>query len=229
MGSGCALIDDPLYDPAHCGEVPQETKSDRILAIGDSITAFWSEHHMNSCQAYSDYASKEIDEHIENVALGGTELSGPNGKCIPKQYEDAVAANGPYDVVILTAGGNDLKNECPLAENEPCSVKCGAKLLELAQEMEDLVTDIVRDGSDVVIVGYYPTVNQVFSKYNQCLATAMTAYETLAASNPHVTFVRTADLVDPNDGTNYVIDGVHPSIALEQKIGNRVANAILKR
>lgn len=223
MGTAC----DPLFDSQHCRQVPSESRSRRILAVGDSITAFWSEHHTNSCQAYSDYASKEINEHIDNVAIGGTELSGPNGKCIPKQYEDAAAVNGPYDIVILTAGGNDLKRECPLAGNESCTVKCRDKLLELADEMETLVTDIVRDGSEVVIVGYYSMRNKEYAKYNECLRTLMSKYESLATASPHVSFVNTSDLVDPDDATNYLIDGVHPSIQVTRKIGKKVADAIM--
>jgi lysophospholipase L1-like esterase len=226
LGTACGSMDDPLYDPTHCSQVPQEIHSDRILAIGDSVTAFWSEHHMNSCQAYSDYASKEINEHIQNSAIGGTELTGSYGKCVPQQYEDATAANGPYDVVILTAGANDLKNECPLAEHETCSVKCGNKLLEIADEMEALVTDIVNDGSDVVLVGYYNMKNSIYDKYNECLATSISAYKAIAASNPHVTFVHTEDMVNPNNASDYAVDGVHPSIATAQKIGRRVAEAL---
>lgn len=225
MGAAC----DPLYDPQHCRQVPRDTNSVRILAVGDSITAFWSREHANSCQAYSDYASEEIHEHIENHAIGGTELSGSSGKCIPVQYQEAAEASGSYDIVVLTAGGNDLRNECPLAEHETCSVKCRNKMLELADEMETLVTDIVHDGSDVVIVGYYPMRNESYGKYNECLAQISAEYEKLAAASPRVTFVKTADLVDTADESNYAFDEVHPSIKLTKAIGKRVAAAIMKR
>jgi lysophospholipase L1-like esterase len=226
MGAACGSMDDPLYSPTHCTQVPQEIHSDRILAIGDSVTAFWSENHMSSCQSYSDYASKEINEHIQNSAIGGTEMSGSYGKCVPQQYEDAAAANGAYDVVILTAGANDLKNECPLADYETCSVKCGDKLVEIAEELDTLITHIVGDGSDVVLVGYYDMRNSVYDKYNECRPMAAAQYQAIAAKSPHVSFVNTADLVNPNNESDYAFDGVHPSIALAKRIGHRVAEAL---
>jgi lysophospholipase L1-like esterase len=222
-----AACDDPLYDPQHCSQIPQENGSNQILAIGDSITAFWSKAHFNSCQAYSDYASKEINEHIQNVALGGAELSGSYTKCIPQQYDEAVAATGSYDVVILTGGANDLWNECSVAPHETCSVKCANKLDEIADEMETLVTDIVSDGSDVIIVGYFKTRNGGLAQYNECLEKFSAQSKGLAAKSPRVSFVQTADMVKTIDASNYYpLDEVHPSIKLAQKIGKRVADAL---
>ena len=109
---------------------------------------------------------------------------------------------------------------------ETCSVKCGNKLLQIADEMETMVTDIVNDGSDVIIVGYFNMRNSLFSQYNGCLAPATARDKAIAAASPHVTFVNTADMVNPNDPSAYAPDGVHPSIAMAQKIGQRVADAL---
>jgi hypothetical protein len=102
-------------------------------------------------------------------------------------------------------------------------------MAEIREEMETLVTDIVRDGSDVIIVGYYQMRNTGVYQYNECLTTAMVYYKQLAASSPHVTFVSTADVADPDVKSNYAWDEVHPSIELAQKIGKKVAYALKKK
>jgi len=228
---------DPLFDADHCTKVPQEVHGYKILAIGDSITAYWSKNSpFECCQSYPDFASIEINEHIQNEAVSGTRLSG-EGPTIPQQYTNAKASNGAYDLVILTGGANDLHKECDLEEGQTCSVTCGEKLLEIADEMETLVTDIVRDGSDVVIVGYYqmnelalsPGENIGLAAYNECLATIIPMYQKIADSSPHVSLIETADLVDPHDAADYFADGLHPSIAAAQRIGHRLASVLETR
>ena len=69
--------------------VPQEIKADSILAIGDSITAYFSKTCSGCCQSYSDYASIQIDEYVQNEAVSGTRLSG--GIYEGLQRDDCVA------------------------------------------------------------------------------------------------------------------------------------------
>jgi lysophospholipase L1-like esterase len=221
--SGC----DPC-DTGHCALVPQETRTHKILAVGDSFTAYYSRKVSGCCQSYTDYASIEIDEFIQNEALGGTRISGGPSPTIPQQYADAVADNGPYDVVILAGGGNDLTRECPVT-SQPCSIACASKKQEITDEMDALITQMVADGSHVLLVG--GVLSSVFSLsptsewYNECWLLD-TSGQDYADSHPNVTYVSSRDLANPNDRADYGVDGIHPSIRLTQKIGKRVGDAL---
>jgi len=220
-------------DTDHCDLMPQEIKGDGILAIGDSITGWYKNETCG--QSYSDYASIEINEYIQNEAIGGTRLSGEIAgflPSIPRQYAKATAVNGPYDVVVLTGGGNDLmhdrkagKIECKIT-TQTCTESCRNKIEEIVEEMETLVTEIVRDGSDVILVGYY-SIKQSTERswYNECVSAINSGYQEIADSSPYISFVNTMDLVDPYDASDYAPDGLHPSISLAKKIGERVADA----
>jgi lysophospholipase L1-like esterase len=226
LGAGWSGCD--RCDTGHCNLVPQETRADKILAVGDSFTAYYSRKVSGCCQSYTDYASIEIDEFIQNEAVGGTQISGGPSPTIPQQYANAMADNGPYDVVILAGGGNDLTRECPVT-SQPCSIACAPKKQEIADEMGALITQMVADGSHVLLVG--GVLSSVFSLsptsewYNECwlLDTSGRDY---ADSHPNVTYVSSRDLANPNGRADYGIDGVHPSISLTQKIGKRVGGVL---
>ncbi len=221
--SGC----DPC-DVTHCGQVPQETRTHKILAVGDSFTAYYSNNVSGCCQSYTDYASIEIDEYIQNEAVGGARMSGGSYLPIPQQYANAKAANGTYDLVILSGGGNDLMQECPVAA-QPCSVACAGKKQEIAQETIALITQMVADGSHVMMVGGVLTSNfSLFPDtdyYNECWLLDTSAQD-YADSHPNVSYVNARDLADQNNPADYAIDGLHPSISLTQKIGKRVGDAL---
>ena len=213
-------------DTSHCDLIPQEINDNGILAIGDSVTAWFNDFYTDCCQSYSDYASIEIGEYIQNEARSGTMLGWgipiflPS---IPYQYAKATAANGPYDVVVLTGGGNDLRQCLPTRQS--CTERCGGKMEQVIKDMETLVARIVRDGSDVILVGYYPFYHSApVAWYNECVAEMDSRYQEIAESSSHVTFVSTTDLANPNDPSDYD-DGLHPSIALAKRIGERVADA----
>jgi lysophospholipase L1-like esterase len=215
-------------DTSHCSLVPQETRANKILAVGDSFTAYYSKNVSGCCQSYADYASIEIDEFIENDAVGGAQLSGGRYLSIPQQYANAMAENGPYDLVILSGGGNDLMKECPIT-SQPCSVACASKRQEIADEMDALITQMITDGSRVLLVAGVLLSNFSLAAgsqwYNECWLMDTSAQE-YADSHPNVSYVSTRDLADPDNRADYGLDGVHPSISLNQKIGKRVGEKI---
>ena len=95
----------------------------------------------------------------------------------------------------------------------------------IVEDMETLVTDIVNDDSDVIMVGYYPFYHSHrVTWYDECFSEMNSRYQEIADSSSHVSFVSTTDLANPDDRSDYD-DGLHPSIALAKKIGERVADA----
>jgi len=226
LGAGYSGCD--RCDVTHCSQVPQETRSHKILAVGDSFTAYYSQKVSGCCQSYTDYASIEIDEFIRNEAIGGARLSGGPSPDIPQQYANAKAEQGLYDVVILSGGGNDLMKECPVT-NLPCSTACADKKQEIANEMDALITQMVADGSHVVLVGGVLMSNFSLSAgsawYNECWLLDTSAQD-YADAHPNVSYVNARDLANPSNRADYGLDGIHPSISLTQKIGRRLGDAI---
>jgi len=222
--SGC----DPC-DTGHCNLVPQETRAHKILAVGDSFTAYYSQKVSGCCQSYTDYASIEIDEFIRNEALGGTRLSGGPSPTIPQQYANTMADNGPYDVIILSGGGNDLMKECAVT-SQPCSIACADKKEEINDELDALITRMVSDGSHVVMVGGVLMSNFSLSStnswYNECWLLDPASAQAYADSHPNVSYVNARDLANPDNPADYAVDGVHPSISLTRKIGKRVGSVL---
>ena len=227
LGAGYSGCD--RCDPTHCSLVPQETLDHKILAVGDSFTAYYNEKVSGCCQSYTDYASIEIGEFIRNEAIGGARLSGGPSPDIPRQYDYAKADEGPFDVVILSGGGNDLMKECAVT-GELCSIACADKKEEIADELDALITQMVADGSHVVMVGGVPMSNfSLFTAsawYNECWTEDPASGQAYADSRPNVTYVNARDLANPKRRADYGLDGVHPSISLTRKIGERLAGAL---
>jgi lysophospholipase L1-like esterase len=196
--------------------------------VGDSFTAYYSEKVSGCCQSYTDYASIEIDEFIQNEAIGGARLSGGPSPNIPQQYANAKTAEGPFDVVILSGGGNDLMKECAVT-NLPCSIACADKKQEIADEMDALITEMVADGSHVVLVGGVLisrfSLSTASDWYNECWILDTSAQD-YADAHTNVSYVNVRDLANPNNPADYGVDGVHPSIDLTRKIGGRLGVAL---
>ena len=216
-------------DTTHCSLVPQETRTHKILAVGDSFTAYYSRQVSGCCQSYTDYASIEVDEFIRNEAVGGARLSGGPYLEIPQQYDNAKAEEGPFDVVILSGGGNDLTRECAVT-TQPCSIACADKKEEIADELDSLITRMVSDGSHVVMVGgvlmsnFPPSSTNAW--YNECWLQDPALAQAYADARPNVTYVNARDLANPNNRADYGLDGIHPSINLTRKIGERLGESL---
>ncbi len=201
-----------------------------FLAIGDSITA----SNKNVCQSLACHAGISMGVYVQNNAIGGTQLSTDWGDPddIPNQYE----AGYPWEWVIVTGGGNDIRSECAchLEGFEPAV--CEAKVDELADtvngtgDMYDLIDLVQADGARMAIVGYYQVPDDSVGNFDDCNeygAALNGRYEAIADADPDVIFVETALAIDYDANPEYFIwDHVHPSAEGSNVIGNLVAAAI---
>lgn len=221
----CALVnalpggpDDPAGgDPTH-------------LAIGDSVTA----SNKNVCQSLACHAGIALGVHVQNNAIGGTHLSTDwdDPEDIPEQYEPG----HPWEWVILTGGGNDIRGECGCSNEGFDPTLCEAKVDELADtlsgtgDMYDLIDLVQADGAKLAIVGYYQVPEDSVGNFDGCNeygGMLNERYRAIADADPDVVFVETFGIMDYETHPEYFMwDHVHPSDVGSSIIGNLVAAVI---
>ncbi|MDP7110966.1 MAG: SGNH/GDSL hydrolase family protein [Myxococcota bacterium] len=239
MASFCALASTPLGCPEDlCSLVralpggPDDPSGGEPthLAVGDSITA----SNKDVCQSLACHAGIALGVHVQNNAIGGTRLSsdGDDPDDIPNQYEPG----HPWEWVIVTGGGNDMRGECGCSVEGHDPAVCEQKLDELADpasgtgDMFDLIDLVQADGARVAIVGYYQFPDDSMGNFDGCNVYGgqlNERYREIADADPDVTFVETAAAIDFDTHPEYFLwDHVHPSAEGSLVIGNLVAAAI---
>lgn len=134
---------------------------------------------------------------------------------------------GPWDVVVMNGGGNDLMFGCG------CN-RCGPMLEALISEdgrqgaIPSLVTRIRQSGAQVVYSGYLrsPGVDSLIEACRDEGAVLERRLSKMAARVPGVTFVSMADLVPFGDSSFHQIDLIHPSPKGSRAIAERLAAAL---
>ncbi len=216
-----ALPGGPLAEPA---------SEPTHLAIGDSILA----SNKAPCQAISCHAGLALGTWFESHAVGGRPLtSDSGGPDIASQYE-----SGPWEWVVVDGGANDLRLECGCTQAGHDVAACEAAVDELAgvtgagemRALIDLIEDDPAHDGQIALLGYYPLDVSEGVGWGGCvpyIVELSARYELLAADDERVHFVDPTPVMDPAAfPERFAIDGVHPSPAGSEAIGQLVASVI---
>ncbi|MEM7158808.1 MAG: SGNH/GDSL hydrolase family protein [Myxococcota bacterium] len=203
-----------------CEVIEALPEPERFHLIGDSVFV----SNVDECADVGDFVGRTFGERVEVQAVGGTELGGGKDG-IPGQY-----IPGGWEWVIVDGGANDLGNIC--------DCDCSAEQLDAlasadASEglMVELVDQIVGDGSQVVLLGYYEAMPD--SEFGPCIdeqTILSDRYAAIADARPEVVFVDGRELMDPESTpVAYQEDGVHPSPTGSALLADGISLAILGR
>ena len=211
---------------ASCGVRDEPDANTRILMMGDSILAWFA----GQDGSVGDEIERQTGLPVANRAAPGARLShtlpgaAADGYDIRAQY-----VPGAWDWVVLNGGANDLLSECGCTS-------CDATLTTLidaraqAGQFPDLIRKIRRDGARVILLGYYnaSVVPNPFSLCGEVVDRLNARLERLAVQNAGVSYVTAERVIDPRNPAHYFLDQVHPSRLGARRIGDVVAQVILR-
>lgn len=216
--AGCAKTGEPVG-------VSGSDDAEVILAIGDSIFEY------NAIQKASipDVVGETLGVSVVNRSMAGAYFANPDsgaadsGLDIRAQYRE-----GAWEWVVVTGGGNDLNDLCGCGE---CDSVLDALIAAdgTSGEIPDLVRNIVSDGANVMLVGYYDARSDADFGFDRCgdeVAELRRRMELTAGRTDGVWFVSAADVVSTDDTEAYAEDRVHPSVVGSELVGAHVAAAI---
>lgn len=180
-----------------------------MLAVGDSILA-WNN---DRCHAIPERAGLVAGVFVDNRAVSGTVMHE-----IAAQYEEA-RADGPWDVVIVDGGGNDVNSFCECGD-------CDA-VLDDVRARTDALLDLIRDdGASILLVGYFGFDSRAWYGFDRC-ERALADLQAQREEIDDVTFVDLGTLVTPESHPEaYTFDYVHPSDEGSRILGELVAETL---
>lgn len=202
--------------------IPTATVAQSIVAIRDSVLDWNS----GPGRSIPDAISEALGLPVENKAVSGAHFSNENGlsRLLGFDIQQQLGSSRP-DMVIFTAGANDLGGECVCGACEP--VLNSLVSSDLTGEIPAFVDALLQDGVKVTYVGYYRTLSRRY------LAGCVPEFDALhdrmaalAARRPGLTFVSARDVMNRDDPRLYAFDRVHPSPLGSARIGAHVAAAI---
>ena len=207
-----------------CGERIPEAGGARVLMLGDSMLAANKTVGAGVADALEARLGTEVVDRSVPAAryFYPLPLSGAAGMEIPAQYRP-----GPWEVVVMNGGGNDLLLGCACAF-------CAGTLDRLISEdgrrgrIPGFVSDLRQQGARVVYAGYLR---------NPGTATPIRACRPLgdeldrriarlAELDAGIVFVPMADLVPEGDASFHALDRIHPSVKGSAAIADRLAEAV---
>lgn len=210
---------------ALAGLAHADTTKPRVLVMGDSLMA----SNRMAGAAVSDALGDVLGTKVKDHSVIGARyfyilpVTGSMGMRI-----DAQLRGGPWDIVVMNGGGNDLLFGCG----------CGAckRMMDRlvtadgrSGAIPDLVAKVTETGAKVVYTGYLRTPG-VTSPVEGCgpLGDEMDRrLAKMAKRQKGVRFVPLADLVKTDGDTSYhSADLIHPSPKGSKAIAARVASAM---
>jgi acyl-CoA thioesterase I len=201
-------------DGGLCGQLDALPRTPSVLAIGDSILA-WNN---DRCHGIPERAGLVAGVHVDNRAVSGTVMHE-----IASQYDAARIDGGPWDVVIVDGGGNDVNSFCE------CGA-CDAVLDDVATRTNALLDLAREDGASVVLVDYFGFDERAWYGFDRCeqaLADLQAMHEEIDRERDDVTLVDLGALVTPDDHPEaYTFDYVHPSDEGSRILGELLAESL---
>ncbi|MEO0745230.1 MAG: SGNH/GDSL hydrolase family protein [Pseudomonadota bacterium] len=194
----------------------------RVLAVGDSLLAW----HKWTDQDIPSVMGQVLGARVENDAVAGARFSNASGLGrmlgfdVRSQYR-----RGPWDIVLMNGGANDLLNDCNCRACAP--IVDGLINADLDGEVPRFVAQVLRDGAQVVWMGYYATARSAqFAGCRPFLVEYDARMARLAAVTQGLTFVDAEDALDPQNRALFALDGIHPSAEGALRVGTYLANRI---
>ena len=194
----------------------------RLLAVGDSLLAWqmWTGRDIPSVMG------QVLGAEVENDAVAASRFSNASGIGralgfdVRSQYRP-----GPWDIVLMNGGANDLLSDCNCRACEP--VVDGLIRADLDGEVPRFIAQVLRDGAQVVWMGYYASARSAqFAGCRPFLVEYDARMARLAAQTPGLTFVDAEDALDPSNRDLFAVDGIHPSPEGARRVGTYLANRI---
>jgi lysophospholipase L1-like esterase len=173
-----------------------------VVAIGDSIMDW------NGQRSIPARLSRELGLPVDDRSVAGARISaGFLGRMQGLDIRAQLGEDRP-DILVMTGGGNDLGDACGCAEN------CGADVDKLLDrdgrgELGDFLREVVAGGTQGFVLGYAdPPLGG--NEFTGCMPYIRALDERVKAL-PGVIHVPVDGTIDPEDGSYYDADRVHPS------------------
>jgi hypothetical protein len=207
-----------------CGEPIPSDGSARILVLGDSMLAA----NRAGTASVADEMEKALGAEVVDRSVVGARyfhllpISGSAGMRITAQFQP-----GPWDIVVMNGGGNDLLFGCG------CMV-CSGVLNRLvsadgrAGAIPAFVDRIRKTGARVIYLGYLRNPGTI-TPIKHCGPAGNELDRRLALMSRFdagVTFLPMADLVPYGDMSFHQLDMIHPSFKGSAAIAARVVETI---
>ncbi|MEM1115843.1 MAG: SGNH/GDSL hydrolase family protein [Bacteroidota bacterium] len=189
-----------------------------VLVIGDSVMEWNRPDNASVAHVIAELTGRSVQQS----AISGALLSADGGD-IRDQY-----APGTWEWVVMDGGANDLGEECGCGP-------CAGVLDELASadgtrgEYPDFVRRVASDGAEVLVMGYYAPPTGAETEFTACadeFQELSQRLQRMASATDNVTFAPAAAVIDPDNGSHYDEDQVHPSVTGSRLIGEMFADLI---
>lgn len=209
---------------AGCGETVASRSDARVLLIGDSMLA--SNRAVGGSVADAIEAAiavEVVDRSIPGASyFHALPISGAAGFRIPKQSQP-----GPWDVVVVNGGGNDLVLGCGCGD---CSNVLNRLIAPDGRSgaIPSFVQELKGSAAHVVYVGYLRNPGTA-TPVKACGPSGNELDRRLAMLDqldPAMTFLAMSDLVPHGSLSYHQIDRIHPSRMGSREIGLRIARLI---
>jgi len=194
----------------------------RVLAIGDSVLAW----HKWTGRDIPSVMGDVLGAQVDNDAVAGARFS--NASALGRAVGFDVRAQfrrGPWDVVLVNGGANDMLNDCGCGACD--GVLDGLLAADLTGEVPQFVAEIRATGAQILWMGYYASARSgPFAGCRPYLVQYDARMAQLAAATPGMTFIDSEDVLDPDVRANFAFDGIHPSPRGARRIGTYLAQSV---
>lgn len=212
----------PLALLAACVATPPS--DDAILAIGDSVMAW------NGAAGIPEATAAALGRPVTDRSNSLAQITNPNGAAAALGFDitrQFAGAGDGWDWVILTGGGNDIRDDCATPRMD--STRDALIGPRGTGDIPSLIARIRSTGAKVAFVGYYDGAEASPTGFTPCqpafdVINARMAQ--LAARDPGLVFLDAGDVIDPGDLGLYARDLVHPSARGSALIGRALAAAM---
>lgn len=207
-----------------CGEQIPASGDARILLLGDSMMAANRAYGAGVADVLEvKLGMKVIDRSVVAARyFYALPISGSAGLNLTAQFRP-----GPWDVIVLNGGGNDLLFGCGCG-------RCEGVLNRLVSPdgrqgtIPSYISKLTSTGARVVYVGYLRNPG-TGTPIKACGPAGNELDRRLAKLDrlvPSMVFLPMSDLVPTGDASYHQIDRIHPSQKGSREIAHRIANVI---
>jgi acyl-CoA thioesterase I len=213
-----------LFGLLGCGEQVPASGNARILLLGDSMMA--SNRAANG--AVADVLEATLGLEVVDRSVAGARyfyalpISGSAGLKLTAQFRP-----GPWDVIVLNGGGNDLLFGCGCG-------RCAGVVERLISSdgkrgaIPSYVAELGATGARVIYVGYLRNPGTA-TPVKACGPAANELDRRLAELDkldPSMVFLPMSDVVPFGDLSYHQIDRIHPSLKGSREIAQKIVRVI---